>query len=94
MAVTVTNAKSSPSLVLKVKSCSWDVEEFTNIDGSITWDIQMPHKLEKAWDISRSLLPVCPLHPSDQNIGASSMSIHWQSPVLVYISICCNQLSY
>jgi len=33
MAVTVTNAKSSLSLVLKVKSPSWDVEEFTNVDG-------------------------------------------------------------
>jgi len=33
MAVTVTNAKSLLSLVLKVKSPSRDVEEFTNVDG-------------------------------------------------------------
>jgi len=45
--------------------------------GDITWDIQTPRKLEKAWDISRSLLLVRPRHPGDQNIAASSMSIHW-----------------
>jgi len=45
--------------------------------GDITWDIQTPCELEKAWNISRSLLLVCPHHPGDQNIAASSMSIHW-----------------
>ena len=79
MAVTITNAKSSLSLVLKVKSCPWDVEEFTNV--SERYHLGHPNALQAGEGMGHLQIsaPVHPPHPSDQNIAASSMSIHWQS---------------